>query len=92
MAKIPKNLRKSLQPTKGAGGRAGGRGGSRQMRRMMDQLGIDMKEIPAREVIIKCDEYNLLISEPQVSIINQVWSGYIPNLGECRKNPEWRVP
>lgn len=92
MAKIPKNLRKSLQPSKNAGGRGGGRGGPRQMRRMMDQLGIDMKEVPALEVIIKCEEYDIVISEPQVSLINQAGQDIYQVLGNAEKVTSGQSP
>jgi len=87
MAKIPKNLRKSLQQGKGAGGRAGGTGGagSRQMRRQMAQMGIEMQEVPAREVIIKCDDYDIVITSPQVSLINQAGQEIYQILGNSEK-------
>ncbi|MHA1734262.1 MAG: nascent polypeptide-associated complex protein [Promethearchaeota archaeon] len=78
MAKIPKGLRKNLQSGRGPrttrraqqGARGGGMG-SRNMRRAMQQMGIDMEEIDASEVIIKCPDRVLRIPNPQVSLINQ---------------------
>ena len=55
------------------------------MRRMMDQMGIDMQEVPAREVIIKCDEYDIVISAPQVSLINQAGQEIYQVLGTSEK-------
>jgi nascent polypeptide-associated complex subunit alpha len=94
MAKIPKNLRKSLQQGKGAGGRAGGMGGagSRQMRRQMAQMGIDLQEVPAREVIIKCDEYDIIITDPQVSLINQAGQEIYQVFGTSEKVPTGEIP
>src|SRR4030042_612417 len=90
MAKLPKNLRKSLQqPHGGGGGQAGGgKGGSRSMRRMKDRMGIDMQQVPAQEVIIKCDEYDIVISSPQVSLINQAGQEIYQILGNAEKLPK----
>jgi len=94
MAKLPKNLRKSLQqPHGGGGGQAGGgKGGSRSMRRMMDRMGIDMQQVPAQEVIIKCDEYDLVISSPQVSLINQAGQEIYQILGKAEKVQKGESP
>ena len=44
------------------------RGGNREMRRMMDKMGLDMKEIPnVQEVIIKTDKKEIIISKPSVT-------------------------
>ena len=44
------------------------RGGNREMRRMMDKMGLDMKEIPnVHEVIIKTDKKEIIISKPSVT-------------------------
>ena len=44
------------------------RGGNREMRRMMDKMGLDMKEIPnVQEVIIKTDKKEIIISKPAVT-------------------------
>ncbi len=94
MAKLPKNLRKSLQQGRGgSGGQGGGpKGGTRQMRRMMDRMGIDMQEIPAQQVIMKCDEYDLVISSPQVSLINQAGQEIYQVLGKAEKVPKGEIP
>ena len=44
------------------------RGGNREMRRMMDKMGLDMKEPPnVQEVIIKTDKKEIIISKPSVT-------------------------
>lgn len=44
------------------------RGGNRQMRRMMDKMGLDMQEIPnVREVVIKTDKKEIILSKPSVT-------------------------
>lgn len=42
----------------------------RQMEKMMSRLGIKQIEIPAKEVIIKGEERDIVIIRPQVSKIN----------------------
>jgi len=41
----------------------------RQMRKMMRQMGMEMKELPAREVVIKLEDRTITIKEPAVSLI-----------------------
>ncbi|WP_268543439.1 nascent polypeptide-associated complex protein [Candidatus Nitrosotenuis cloacae] len=44
------------------------RGGNREMRRMLDRMGLDMKELPnVQEVIIKTDKKEIIISKPAVT-------------------------
>lgn len=44
------------------------RGGNREMRRMLDRMGLDMKELPnVQEVIIKTDKKEIVISKPAVT-------------------------
>ncbi len=45
--------------------------GSRQMRRRMQQQGIDMDQIDATRVIIECPDKNLVISQPEVVLLKQ---------------------
>ena len=47
----------------------GGGGGldPRKMEQMMNQMGIDMDEIDAEEVIIRTDEYDLVFENPDVT-------------------------
>ncbi|MFA5106450.1 MAG: nascent polypeptide-associated complex protein [Candidatus Micrarchaeia archaeon] len=41
----------------------------RQMKRMMAQMGIDSKELPATKVIIETDSEKIIIENPQVTEI-----------------------
>jgi nascent polypeptide-associated complex subunit alpha len=41
----------------------------RQMKRMMRQLGMEMEELEAREVIIRLADKEIVISNPKVSVI-----------------------
>ncbi|CAE6487733.1 MAG: nascent polypeptide-associated complex protein [Candidatus Nitrosotenuis sp.] len=44
------------------------RGGNREMRRMLDRMGLDMKELPnVQEVIIKTDKKEIIIPKPAVT-------------------------
>lgn len=44
------------------------RGGNRNMRRMMDKMGLDMQEVPnVREVLIRTDKKEIILSKPQVT-------------------------
>ena len=42
----------------------------RQMRRMMQQMGINSKEINAKKVIIETDDSDIIIENPNVTEIN----------------------
>lgn len=41
----------------------------RQMRRMMRQLGMEMEELDAREVVIRLADKEIVISNPKVSVV-----------------------
>lgn len=41
----------------------------RQMKKMMRQLGMEMEELNAREVIIRLEDREIIISNPQVSVV-----------------------
>ncbi|MEO9309990.1 MAG: nascent polypeptide-associated complex protein [Nitrososphaera sp.] len=44
------------------------RGGNREMRRMLDRMGFDMKEVTnVQEVIIKTDKKEIIITKPAVT-------------------------
>lgn len=44
------------------------RGGNRGMRRMMDRMGLDMKELPnIQEVTIKTDKKEIIMAKPAVT-------------------------
>jgi len=42
---------------------------SRQMKKMMKQMGLEMDELEAEEVVIKLGNEDIVISSPQVSVI-----------------------
>jgi len=44
----------------------------RKMQAMMRKMGIQQVEIPANEVIIKTDDKEIVITEPQVSKVNMM--------------------
>ena len=44
----------------------------RKMQQMMKRMGIKQQEIPANEVIIKSDEKEIIIENPQVSKVNMM--------------------
>lgn len=54
----------------------------RKMNKMMQRMGIQQKEIPAKEVIIRCEDKDLIIKNPQVSKINMMGQETIQVLGE----------
>lgn len=41
----------------------------RQMKKMMKQMGMEMEELEAKEVVIRLGEEEIVISDPQVSVI-----------------------
>jgi nascent polypeptide-associated complex subunit alpha len=48
----------------------GGGGGGlnpRKMEQMMEQMGIDVEDIDAEEVVIRTDEYDLVFGDPEVT-------------------------
>ncbi|MGV8151304.1 MAG: nascent polypeptide-associated complex protein [Candidatus Woesearchaeota archaeon] len=49
---------------------------SRQMQQMMKKMGIQQDDIDAEEVIIKCKDKNIIISNPSVQKVNMMgkWS------------------
>jgi nascent polypeptide-associated complex subunit alpha len=73
--KLPKELQKKAktkpkrpQATKK---REGAQFGSRQMRRKMQQQGIDMEAVDATKVIIEGSEKTLVIEQPEVVLMKQ---------------------
>jgi nascent polypeptide-associated complex subunit alpha len=68
MQKIEKNKPKRPQAVKK---REGQQVGSRQMRRKMQQQGIDMDQVDATRVIIEGPEKTLIINQPEVILMKQ---------------------
>jgi len=45
-------------------------GNPRQLARMMKQMGINTRDLPARRVVIECEGYNIVVNNPVVTEIN----------------------
>ncbi len=54
----------------------------RQMQKAMQRMGIQQVEIPAKEVIIRCEDKELIIKNPSVSKINMMGQETIQVLGD----------
>lgn len=68
-------------------------GGNRQMRRMMDKMGLDMKEIPnVQEVIIKTDKKEIILSKPQVTEMKAKDNSIFTVTAESYEEKELEVP
>ncbi len=59
----------------------------RQMKSMMKKMGIKQVEIPASEVIIKTDEKEIVITDPQVSKVNMMGQQTYQVIGEAEERP-----
>ena len=92
MVKLPKEMQKKernkpKRPTPVAK-REGQHFGSRQMRRRMQQQGIDMDQINATRVIIEGPEKSLVIEQPEVVLMKQMGQEIYQVIGEATEfNP-----
>lgn len=69
------------------------RGGNRQMRRMMDKMGLDMKEVPnVQEVIIKTDKKEIIIAKPSVTEMKSKENSIFQVIAESYEERELEVP
>ncbi|MFH1063971.1 MAG: nascent polypeptide-associated complex protein [Candidatus Woesearchaeota archaeon] len=59
----------------------------RKMAQMMKRMGIQQVEIPATEVIIKTPEYELVITNPQVSKVNMMGQETLQIVGVIHERP-----
>jgi len=59
----------------------------RKMQQMMKKMGIAQQEIEATEVIIKCPDKELVISEPNVSKVNMMGQQTLQVVGEIQERP-----
>ena len=89
MVKLPKDMQKKEnskpkrpQPVKK---REGSQVGSRQMRRRMQQQGIDMDQIDATRVIIERTEGSLVIEQPEVILMKQMGQEIYQVIGEAHE-------
>ncbi len=54
----------------------------RKMQKMMKRMGIQQQEIDATEVIIKCEDKDIIITSPQVSKVNMMGKQTYQIVGE----------
>lgn len=57
----------------------------RKMAQAMKRMGIQQVEIPATEVIIKCEDKNIIIENPSVSKVNMMGQQTYQIVGEARE-------
>ena len=85
MQKQEKNKPKRPQPVKK---REGSQVGSRQMRRRMQQQGIDMDQLDATRVIIERTNGSLIIEHPEVILMKQMGQEIYQVIGEAHEASE----
>lgn len=75
LVKLPKEMQDKIKNKpkrpQAAPKREGGQAGSRQMRRRMQQQGIEMEQIEATRVIIEGSEKTLVLEQPEVVLMRQ---------------------
>ena len=64
----------------------------RKMQSMMKQMGIKQVEIPATEVIIKTEDKDLVITNPQVSKVNMMGQETYQIVGEVQEQERSSTP
>ena len=89
MVKLPKEMQKKekSKPTRpqATKKREGQQFASRQMRRRMQQQGIDMEPINATRVIIEGPENTLVIDEPEVVLMKQMGQEIYQIIGDAEE-------
>jgi nascent polypeptide-associated complex subunit alpha len=89
MVKLPKEMQKKekSKPTRpqATKKREGQQFASRQMRRRMQQQGIDMDQIDATRVIIECQDKTLVIDQPEVILMKQVGQEMYQIIGDAEE-------
>ncbi len=89
MVKLPKEMQKKekSKPTRpqATKKREGQQFASRQMRRRMQQQGIDMEQINATRVIIESHENTLVIDQPEVVLMKQMGQEIYQVIGEAEE-------
>ena len=89
MVKLPKEMQKKekSKPTRpqATKKRDGQQFASRQMRRRMQQQGIDMDQINATRVIIESQEKTLVIDQPEVVLMKQMGQEIYQVIGEAEE-------
>jgi nascent polypeptide-associated complex subunit alpha len=89
MVKLPKDLQnkeknKPKRP-QAVKQRESSQAGSRQMRRRMQQQGIDMDQIDATRVIIEGSEKTLIIDQPEVILMKQMGQEIYQVIGDAHE-------
>jgi nascent polypeptide-associated complex subunit alpha len=97
MGKLPKELREKLQRQKSLRSQGtasmkpqapAGKAMNRQMRRRMQQQGVEgMDQIEAKKVIIQTDDEDIIIDEPQVIKLNQQGMEIFQVIGKSSTKP-----
>ena len=64
----------------------------RKMQQMMKQMGIQQVEVPATEVIIKAEDKDLIITNPQVSKVNMMGQETYQIVGEVHEQSKNTTP
>jgi nascent polypeptide-associated complex subunit alpha len=89
MVKLPKEMQKKekSRPTRpqATKKRDGQQFASRQMRRRMQQQGIDMEQINATRVIIEGPENTLVINQPEVVLMKQMGQEIYQVIGDAEE-------
>ncbi len=89
MVKLPKEMQKKekSKPTRpqATKKREGQQFASRQMRRRMQQQGIEMDQIDATRVIIECQDKTLVIDQPEVVLMKQMGQEMYQIIGEAEE-------
>lgn len=69
------------------------RGGNREMRRMLDRMGLEMKDVQnVQEVIIKTDTKEIIISKPSVTEMKAKDNSIFQVIAETYEERELEVP
>jgi nascent polypeptide-associated complex subunit alpha len=89
MVKLPKEMQKKekSKPTRpqATKKREGQQFASRQMRRRMQQQGIDMEQINATRVIIESEEKTLVLDQPEVVLMKQMGQEIYQVIGDAEE-------
>jgi nascent polypeptide-associated complex subunit alpha len=87
MVKLPKEMQKKEKEKpkrpQAVKKREGAQLGSRQMRRRMQQQGIDMNQIDATRVIIETTDKTLIIDQPEVILMKQMGQEIYQVIGDA---------
>lgn len=89
MVKLPKEMQDKIKNKpkrpQAAPKREGGQVGSRQMRRRMQQQGIEMEQIEATRVIIEGSEKTLVLEQPEVVLMKQAGQEIYQIIGQAEE-------